>query len=237
MEKSRVMQQTLWELQRRYGRQALEVGIGKANVEGIATGLTALDALLYAGGIGRRRVTEMVAVPTSGLTSLALNIVARAQETEATAVYIDLEGTFDPDYAARCGIDLERLMLVRPSNSATVFEIAYDTIRENIPALVVLDEIGQPLKPRTSDMRRISDIVVRSNTALLVLRSLATNDTLEPFLHTRLHLVRSGWTRQSREIAGYQVNITIRKDKGGRYVGQSVSADIPLQVRVEGGEM
>jgi RecA/RadA recombinase len=51
------------------------------------------------------------------MTTLAHRIVANAPGWRGVAAYIDLTGTLDPDYAARCGVTLERLLIVRPRDA------------------------------------------------------------------------------------------------------------------------
>ena len=94
-------------LQLRWGQKALQPGDQAfpptAEVSPISTSFPSLDrALDGIGGIPRRRLTEILGAPTSGMATLALKIIATAQAEGNLAVYIDLGATFDPDYAARC---------------------------------------------------------------------------------------------------------------------------------------
>ena len=58
------------------------------------------------------------------MSTLALKIIARAQSDGDTAAYVDMGATFDPDYAARCGVNLDRVLLVRPPGGKEAVEIA-----------------------------------------------------------------------------------------------------------------
>ena len=56
----------------------------------LLTGFTALDSALE-GGLPRSAIVEIFGPSSSGKTTLALQIVARAQQTGATAAWIDAE--------------------------------------------------------------------------------------------------------------------------------------------------
>lgn len=228
MGKTKAFQQTLWELQRRFGQPALGTASELAELAGIPTGIAALDAALHVGGIARGRLTELVGMPTCGATSLAYQVVANAQAGEATAAYVDLGDTFDPDYAARWGINLERLLLVRPQNSSKALQIAHDMIRDNGLALVVLDSFAQNVLATGKPMQQLSQAVGRSRTALLVL-SMTSMGESETFLQTRLRLARHAWAWQLDYVIGYEVEITILKDKGGAREGQTITTAISTQ--------
>ena len=115
---------TVAAIQQRWGTQALRrwgeapayrQGQAARAVEAphIPTGFPALDQALGIGGIPRGRITEMMGAPTSGMATLALKVIASAQSRRDMAAYVDLGYTFDPDYAARCGVTPDKLLLVR----------------------------------------------------------------------------------------------------------------------------
>ena len=84
-----------------------------------ATGFAALDAALGIGGLPRGRIVELFGPPSSGKTTLALQIVAHCSKNGATAAWIDAEHVFDPAYAAALGVAVEALAAgaarIRPS--------------------------------------------------------------------------------------------------------------------------
>ncbi|MBN8454148.1 MAG: DNA recombination/repair protein RecA, partial [Candidatus Accumulibacter sp.] len=147
MPKSTNLQQTLWDLQKRFGDQAIgTLGARGTSATALATRFPELDTALGAGGIPDRGLTELIGVPTSGMTTLALRIAASAHADGAPVVYLDGAGTFDPDYAARCGVDPDRLLLVQPEDAAQALLIARDCARTNSVRLIVLDLVGLPVR-------------------------------------------------------------------------------------------
>src|SRR5690606_13921275 len=73
---------------------------------------------------------------TVGLATLALQIVAQAQAEGEIAVWLDLQQTFDPDYAARCGVILDQLILVRPPDFGQAAGLLVEFIAANVTILI-----------------------------------------------------------------------------------------------------
>ena len=143
--KRKHLQATVAAIQRRWGRQALQRGQQtfepKADVPHISTTFPALDeALAGIGGIPRGRITEILGKPTSGMSTLALKIVTQAQGD--TATYVDLGATFDPDYAARCGVKLSQLLLVRSASGREALDITRDLVTGRGTGVVIFDSVA-----------------------------------------------------------------------------------------------
>jgi protein ImuA len=85
----------------------------------ISTGVEALDLLLPDAGFREGALIEWLAEAGSG-DQLALLTAAPALGTDRFLIVIDSEATFYPPAAAALGIDLERLILVRPRKFAAV---------------------------------------------------------------------------------------------------------------------
>ena len=103
----------------------------------LSTGVAALDALL-GGGLHRGELCELVAPPSAGGTALlraALGSAARAGELCAL---VDPADALDPRGAAEAGLDLRRLLWVRPGSLAHALR-AVELLLEARFALVALD--------------------------------------------------------------------------------------------------
>lgn len=80
-----------------------------------ATGCARVDAAL-GGGLRRGQLSEIVGVPSSGRSTLLAHALAAATADRAeAAALVDASDTFDPASAAVHGVDLTRLLWVRPS--------------------------------------------------------------------------------------------------------------------------
>jgi protein ImuA len=85
--------------------------------KGISTGVEALDRLLPDAGFRKGTLVEWLAEAGSG-DQLALLAAAPALVEDRPLFVIDGEATFYPPAAAALGIDLSRLVLVRPRKAA-----------------------------------------------------------------------------------------------------------------------
>lgn len=79
--------------------------------EFVSTGSVGLDLALGTGGYPLGRVSEIYGEAFCGKTTLALSAIPAMQKL-GTVAYVPLDGDFNPEYARRIGIDLDRLMIV-----------------------------------------------------------------------------------------------------------------------------
>jgi protein ImuA len=73
-----------------------------------------VDARLPGGGFPRGGLAELAGGPASGKTGVALSALREAQAGGALVAYVDGRGELYPPAAAELGVDLERLLVVRP---------------------------------------------------------------------------------------------------------------------------
>lgn len=107
----------------------------------LATGWPDVDALL-GGGLGRGRVIEIAGGRSSGKLALALAAAARATVAGQLCAFVDPRGELYPPSAAALGVDLTRLLVVRPSRGAGAIAIARAAeivARSRAFALIVVD--------------------------------------------------------------------------------------------------
>lgn len=220
---SKRLQLTLWDVQKRWGQKSLDLLNATSSVGDstrIPTGFAGLDQVLGSGGIARGRITELLGIPTSGMTTLAHKLTAKAQLEQGTAAYIDLSRTFDPDFAVRCNVSLERLLLVRPENVAQALEIARDLFKEGKLNLVLLDLVSASAASSNRNLgtmlRRLHEPLVKSGSAavfLLLAPQRPPWQALDEYTHTRLLVERQAWLYQQRDVSGYRVQVTVLKDR------------------------
>jgi recombination protein RecA len=117
-------------------------------VEAIPTGSLSLDLALGVGGIPRARITEIYGPESSGKTTLCQHIVAEVQKKGGTAAYIDMEHALDPAYAARCGVNIDELLISQPDTGEQALEITETLVRSGAVEIVVVDSVAA-LVPRS----------------------------------------------------------------------------------------
>ncbi len=149
-EKEKALAAAMSQIDRKYGKGSImrmgEVS-SKLAIEVIPTGSIALDIALGVGGVPRGRVVEIYGPESSGKTTLAQHIIAEAQKMGGVAAFIDAEHAFDPVYAARCGVDVNNLLVSQPDYGEQALEICETLVRSNAVDVVVVDSVAA-LVPR-----------------------------------------------------------------------------------------
>jgi len=82
----------------------------------VPTGLKEIDAALPGGGFPRGAISELAGGQASGKTAVALSVLASLGEEELFA-WVDGRGEMYPPAAAARGVDLGRLLIVRPGTA------------------------------------------------------------------------------------------------------------------------
>jgi hypothetical protein len=113
------------------------------------TALPAVDALL-AGGLPRGCLTELRGAPSSGRLSFVLALLAAATARGEAAALVDLGDQLDPQAAAGAGVDLARLLWVRPQRLRDALAAAEITLGGAFP-LVVLELGAAPVHGRRDE--------------------------------------------------------------------------------------
>lgn len=114
-DKRRRLESAVAAIQQRHGTQAIRKAaeIAPATVRHVSTGFVALDAITGCSGVPLGAVTLLSGQSTSGKLTLAYKTLANAQARGNVAL-LDLSRTADPGYLHRCGVQLDRLLIVRP---------------------------------------------------------------------------------------------------------------------------
>ena len=84
----------------------------RIDVELQPTGVAELDAVL-GGGFPRGSLVELYGPGSSGRTSVALSLLARATECQEACAFVDVSDSLDPISLAAAGVDLPRLLWIR----------------------------------------------------------------------------------------------------------------------------
>jgi len=185
--KNKALENALKDITKRYGDGSIMI-LGEAHslhVAAIPTGSLSLDLALGIGGIPRGRVTEIFGPESSGKTTICQHIVAEAQKMGGTAAFIDMEHALDPAYAARCGVDVDNLLIAQPDMGEQALEITETLVRSGAVDVVVIDSVAA-LVPRSElegDMgdatmgvqarlmsqalRKLSGAIKQTNTAVI----------------------------------------------------------------------
>lgn len=107
----------------------------------LKTAVPVLDRLLE-GGLPRGCLVELVGGRSSGRFSAALSVLAAATGVGEAAALVDLGDGLDPAMAETMGVDLRRLLWIRPAQLKQALASAEMALGAGFP-LVVID-LGQP---------------------------------------------------------------------------------------------
>ena len=203
------LETVLANLQARWGTRVVRK-LGKPEtvmVPHLKTGFATLDRALGIGGLPRGYVSELVGAPTSGAGTIALKTLANAHYMGEMAVYFDLSGTFDADYAVRCGVHLANLLLVRPTSNAEAFDIAYTLVSSGSVGALIYDAGAEGYSPLV--WRRLLAPLTNSACAFVYLSELA----IVELAAVRLYIERERWLYRRRDVRGYRTRVTILENK------------------------
>lgn len=108
-----------------------------------ATGVLPIDSLLD-GGVPRGRMVELYG-PYSTLKSYVLyKALGAAQSRGQAAGLIDTEHSFDPEWAAFCGVDVKELLISRPETAEQGIGVAEALVRQRFD-VVGFDSIASAI--------------------------------------------------------------------------------------------
>lgn len=142
------------EIDKKYGEGVISYASNaKAlNISRIPTGSFALDVEI-GGGIPENRITTIVGPYESGKTTIALKIARAAQEKypEKDVVWMDAEGAMDLEWVKKQGLNLEKLVIIRPNYAEQAFDIAINMVRVPSVSLIVVDSLTSLVPAREAE--------------------------------------------------------------------------------------
>ncbi len=175
-EKEKALELVISQIEKRYGKGSVMKlgGVVAPPIEAIPSGSLALDLALGVGGIPRGRITEVFGPEASGKTTLAQHVIAEAQKQGGLAAYIDVEHALDPAYAARCGVNVDDLLISQPDTGEEALEITEALVRSRAVDVIVVDSVAA-LVPRAEIEGEMGDAHVGLQARLMsqALRKLA----------------------------------------------------------------
>ena len=193
-EKAKALELAIGQIDRQFGRGAVmklgEAMAGQPRAQAISTGSISLDLALGIGGVPRGRVTETFGNEAAGKSTLAYHVMAEAQRAGGVSAYIDAEHALDPDYAAKCGLDTDELLISQPDSAEQGLEICEYLVRSGALDIVVVDSVaalvpkaelegdmgdthvGLQARLMSQALRKLTAAISRSNTAVMFINQI-----------------------------------------------------------------
>lgn len=229
------------QIQLRYGPRAIrkaERPAAPVPTPHISTAFPQLDAALGIGGLPRGRISEIMGQATSGKVTLAAKVLSAAHgEPNALVAWMDLSGTCDPGYLHRCGLDLERLLIVRPHDGMDALAITLHLVESNTLAALVFDGLAD-LAPTSREagamlegmLERLAALVTLTETVVIFLTEPhAQSRALAHLATVRLAIQRDRWIVDGWDVRGYEGQVKILKHKLA-----GAGATVPIRITFNG---
>ena len=182
--------------------------------ESLPTGVDELD-LLLSGGLPRGGFVEVVARRSSGRFSLGLSVLASATSCGESAALVDVGGHLDPQSAEDAGVDLTRLLWVRPEKLKHAVAAAEMLLATGF-ALVVVDLGVPPVRGRfvpDAAWLRLERAARDRGAVLLLLSPYRVGATAEAVV--ALDAARPVWCGERNAppmLSGIGARMTLQKD-------------------------
>jgi recombination protein RecA len=200
----------------------------------IVTGFDALDAMTGCGGIPLAAITLLSGRTTSGKLTVAYKLLASAQrdlygQTAHAVALLDLSRTADPDYLARCGLDLDALLVGRPQPGPEAVALLGDLLQTQRLRAVVVDSLADLAADRESltllhaTLGKLQQRLRVAGTALVML-----DDPQPPWLRwfnldnsskvrwcaaVHIEMQRERWLREGGSMVGYRSQARLLKSR------------------------
>lgn len=199
----------------RTARQLVEERQRTPPDELLVTG-TVLDRFLD-GGLRRGETVELVGDRSSGRFSLVLASLATVTAGGEPAALVDLGDGLDPRLAAGLGVDLARLLWVRPRHRKEAMQAAEAVLGGGLPLVVV--DLGLPPLPggrgAEASWLRLARRAREQRAALMVASPYRVSGTAAQVV-VELHHLEVAWRGGGgapRLLAGLDGHLTLTKDR------------------------
>jgi hypothetical protein len=200
----------------RSGAELLRHTANSGQTSTIPTTLDAIDTLL-GGGLQRGKLVELVSRRATGRFSIVMSALVAATTMGEAAALIDLGDHFDPQLAAENGVDLRRLLWVRPRNVKEAVMSA-EMITATGFQLVIVDVGLHPIRGRRAPEAawvRLARTAESHGTAMLVSSPYPLTGTASEAV-LKASMSRTRWIgrgRAPRLLDGIDMSVTLEKHR------------------------
>lgn len=243
--KKKAIEVVFAQIDKQYGKGSVMLLGGQAaqTTEVISTGSIALDSALGIGGFPRGRVIEVFGPEASGKTTLALQVIAQAQQKGGICAFVDAEHALDPVYAAKLGINTNDLIISQPDYGEQALDITEMLVRSGAIDVIVVDSVaalvpkaeldgdmgdvhvGLQARLMSQALRKLTPIVHKSKTVLIFINQVRHNINAMAFANKEV-------TTGGNALKFYSsLRLDVRriesiKDKDGSHKGNVVKVKI-----------
>lgn len=192
-EREKAIDLALSQIEKQFGKGAI-MRLGNdeplPDIAAIPTGSLSLDLALGVGGVPRGRVIEIFGPESSGKTTLALHVVAEAQQLGGIAAFVDAEHALDIGYARKLGVKTDDLLVSQPDTGEQALEIAEMLVRSGAIDVLVIDSVaalvpkaeiegemgdshmGLQARLMSQALRKLTGIIAKSNCCVIFINQI-----------------------------------------------------------------
>lgn len=145
-------------INKKFGEGVMQSATSRKTPRRLPTGIFTLD-MAFCGGLPIQAISEFHGIRSSGKTTACMKIIEMAQMVypDKICVLIDQERSFDGVWAAKCGVDLDRLQVITTDAGEDAVDLMEGMIHVDEVCLVILDSIGalvpnKEIEAATEDM-------------------------------------------------------------------------------------
>jgi len=130
-------------LNKKFGKNYIGVGseIMDVDYQRLAIGILPLDYAI-GGGIPERKIVMVAGKESSGKTSTLLKAIATAQAQGVLCAFIDVEHGFDPIWATKLGVQVDKLLIAQANTIEQVSDTAETLIMSGEVGLIGVDSVA-----------------------------------------------------------------------------------------------
>jgi len=111
------------------------------HIESMPTGILPLDYALGNGGFPKGLISEIHGLPSSGKSTICLQLISYNQKKGVTCAWIDAEHSFDFVHAKNLGVDTDSLIFVQPDYGEQVVETMEELIKAKV-GIIIVDSVS-----------------------------------------------------------------------------------------------
>jgi recombination protein RecA len=138
--------------------------------------------------------------------------MAAVQAQGGLTAWLDVDGAFDPAVAARLGVGLEWLLLVRPHDAGEAIELTAWLGRSGLIDALVLD-LGERSVPDRRALDRLGALLARAGTTAALVLAPAGRTVVGGATGVRVVLRRTAWLAIGRDHVGQRVEARVERHR------------------------
>lgn len=159
----------LAEIKKISGKDALMEGVKQIDIPRVKLPAHQLNLAFTGGGFPRGRMVEFYGPEGCGKTSCALVVASGFQQDDERPIFfVDAEGTYDPFWAAKLGVNNDRVILWKPdaSTAEEVFEQCLHVAESDGVSLIIIDSFPA-LVPQNMEAKDMTELTMAGISAPL----------------------------------------------------------------------